>query len=202
MNRMARWLAVVAAALLCAGNPFFAGNALRADDALPSWSPAPELTGKLGSVEPIGAYRLRVPAGYAYQAVRGQIHSTLSGWVGPVRDDGTHPYLLVLIIPRADESDIHSAHEELIDRLHGVARMRIDWTHDPIENGVIGDYRFERCHWRGLSPDRKWKMSGVLYVAADTKNYIVIASHDLEPYAADSLGLAEAAAQTFARAAP
>ena len=194
--RRARLLGIVATAWLCVALP------LRAEDAVPTWSPAPEQVAKLGSAEPIGTYRLRVPTGYTPLAVHGQVHSKISAWVGPVRDDGTHPYLLMITEPRDEESDVRTVHDELIERLHGVAKMRIEWTHDAIESGVIGSYRFQRSHWQGLTPDRKWKVSGVLYVTADSRNYIVIASHDLEPYAGDSLPLAEAAAETFGKAVP
>jgi len=202
MTACARRFALVTALWLCATLPLCAALPLRADDAAPAWSPDPAQIAKLGSPEPIGAYRLRVPTGYTYLAVHGQIHSTINAWVGPVRDDGTHPYLLLLIVPRSEESDVGSVHDELIERLHGVAKMRIEWTHDPIERGNIGAYPFQRSHWQGLTPDRKWKVSGVLYVSADAANYIVIASHDLAPYAADSLPVAEAAAQTFEKALP
>src|SRR5438874_5854507 len=89
-----------------------------------SWSTDKARLGQLAPEVKMPGFRIRPPRGYALQR---QTHGTGQGfsWVGPVRKDGTRPYLMVLVLTSPPGETKQYTPEQAMDTLlAGVQRRR------------------------------------------------------------------------------
>jgi hypothetical protein len=169
--------------------------------AAPTWKPAPALLSRLDAPFTVGRFELRPPKGYVLQRQTGPAQTQALGWVGPARDNGVRPYLMLGIVTvPATEAGKHSVEQSLDKFLQSIQKSRgQDWKRNATEHGTVNGLPFVRARWSGSLPKSPFKVHGFNYVTLVKGQVIQLSSQDVEPDQREPLALAEAAALTFKR---
>jgi hypothetical protein len=164
---------------------------------LATWAPDRTLLSRLAPAVSLSGFQLRPPDGYTLQK---QVHGSgrIFTWIGPPRQDGTRPYLMVSVLtPPSGVRNRYTAEGALDMMLAGVQRRRVDWKRSAAEHGRVNGLEFVRSRWSGVERTTQQKMHGFSYVTVKGSTIIQISSQDVEPHEQSALRLAEAAALTF-----
>jgi hypothetical protein len=167
--------------------------------ALPVWSPDKAMVERLAPAVTVEGFQIQPPKGYRQQTTPGPGGSKGYAWVGETREDGTRPYLmLVVMTPPPGEAEKYTAPQVLEKFLAAIQRNRSDWKRSATEEGTVNGVRFARAQWNGTEVTTKRPMQGLMYVAFTGGRLIQISSQDVVPAPpGDPLAVAGAAALTF-----
>lgn len=171
---------------------------------LPEWRPDAAALAGLSEPTPIPGNpdcTIQPPKRYQWQQLEVKPGVPMSGarWASPARPDGQENRLLVMIGKRGAEVPSppdQFARNFLASREQQVGRLQIQ----PIEHGMINGLPFARARWTAEHPVAKVRTHGFVYFASPGQLDIMLDSQDQEPYHAETLRLAEAAALTFRHA--
>ena len=163
-----------------------------------TWEPNKALLNRLDSPQDIEEFQLNPPRNYTPHTRLGDYGSKATAWAGPLRRDGTRPQVMVLTVTLpAEEVKQYTLEQILYTFMERLSHRRQDWTRTSAEKGTINGLTFVRARWSGTDPNLGRKMHGFNYVTMVGDKVIQLSSQDVEPYAKESLDLAEASALTF-----
>lgn len=168
---------------------------------LAQWKPDADLLAQLQPEKTFGAFRLRLPVDYT---VEEQDMSTpkarITGYLakGPTRADGSFPVLMVIVGAAGPGFTTGSA-EHLLNG-NDVINGQPGLVKSDMQDGEAGGLQLVRQYFKYLlRPGSSRLLHGFQYATTDGQTDAVVAALDPEPYNADSLPLAEAAALTLHR---
>lgn len=169
---------------------------------LPAWKANAALTKQLGPAFDLGSYTVRPPRGYELAE---QKHSPLHAymWRGEVRQDGTAPGFVALIMtPPTRDAKVPPLEQMLEAYLRGERRNRADAKSSKPERGRVGELTLLRAYVSGIDTVHGYTVHGFAYVFSDGKAGYTLAGQDIEPYSAKTLPLLEAAALSLRNQSP
>ncbi|NQU23203.1 MAG: hypothetical protein HQ567_18140 [Candidatus Nealsonbacteria bacterium] len=169
---------------------------------LPTWSPGPDDIERLSPPVELSGFTIRPPRGF--KLVKDDLASSgLIFWRGPIRDDETYAYFMVIITTLSEEDSKLPLETILDDVVAGVRQRRREWTRTATERGNVNGLTFVRTRWSGVATSAARKglagrqMHGFVYLTVDDTNAVQILCHDVEPGHAKALKAGEAAALTI-----
>ncbi|MBP3953932.1 hypothetical protein J8F10_01270 [Gemmata sp. G18] len=164
----------------------------------PTTAPDPKLESKLAPYQDVSGFQIRPPEGYtAIPSPKSPPGTTMWGWAGTRRPDGTAPSLTVMVAtPPPGEAD-KSGEEFLNILLGGIQRRRTNWEQSAVETVAVNGLTMYRARWSGTDPGTGKAMRGFQYASKNGSQYIQIGSQDVDPGHEVDLALADAAALTL-----
>jgi hypothetical protein len=169
-----------------------------AETPLPDWKPDSALLDKLAEETELEGYLVRPPKGYAKTTPPGgPPGAKFTAWSGVARPDGTSPMFMIMVGSPPPKERLPSLNGFLTLMIDPVKQRHQNWSQTASERGTLNGLTFLRTRWSGTEPGKGWKMHGIMYVAIDGRNFIQLASQDLEPHHEQALKLGETAVQTF-----
>jgi len=166
------------------------------------WKPDADLLAQLQPEKSFGAFRLRLPVDYT---VEEQDMSTpkahITGYLakGPTRTDGSFPVMIVFVGVAAPGLSTGSA-EGLLNGNQAINGMP-GLVKTDMQDGEANGLQLVRQYFKYLlRPGSSRLEHGFQYASTDGQTDIIVAALDPEPYNAESLPVAEAAALTLHRA--
>jgi len=161
-------------------------------------TPDASMLEKLGDRQDIGFGSIRVPSDFTLGAQQTQGKATIYPFMGPRREDGTTPGILITTVKLGSTDKAHSLGVTLDKFLGGTKRQRAHWSESQLAIGMISDLEFAYKSWEGVEVSLDAPMKGIMYITyIDEKLMVAISSQDVQPIADETMPLAEAAIRTF-----
>lgn len=165
------------------------------------WKPDADLLAQLQPEKSFGAFRLRLPRDYTVEEQdMSTPKSRITGYLakGPTRTDGSFPVMIVFVGVAAPGLSTGSADgllngNQAINGMPGLVKSAF-------QDGEANGLQLVRQYFKYLlRPGSSRLEHGFQYASTDGQTDIIVAALDPEPYNADTLPLAEAAALTLHR---
>lgn len=145
-------------------------------------------------------FQLKLPEGYQLQTQEGPLNMKAMAWVGPPREDGVRPYVMITVmsLPAPPEGQEQIKAEAVLEKfLTGIKNRRQDWKQSPARKQEINGLTFLRADWEGIETKSELKMHGFNLATIDRQFVVQLSSQDVEPHHTKGLQLAEASIATF-----
>lgn len=166
---------------------------------LASWLPESSMESLLAAPEILEGVSIRPPTGYEGMIPPGAPPGVfVKGWRGEARPDNTSPSIQLNIFSPPATVTLPDADTAMRKMLNGIKRNRNNWTESEVTRGTIQGIEFLRATWSGESKQGGVPMRGVMYVTMQDDKVIQMSSQDVEPFAEETLKLAESSLRTFA----
>jgi hypothetical protein len=174
------------------------------DPELPVWEAEPALVDLLGPETPVpdaDVFRFRPPRGYAYgHESTGRL--SWHGWTGPVRDDGSRPWLGLTILEPAREGHrrpgVEDTLDQFLDDFKATQRSAFpEVAYTAVEKGQMHLLGALRTNLTLHNPTTGVTLRGFVYLVTDGPNRFVFVYRDQAPHDEASRKFAEASVLTL-----
>jgi hypothetical protein len=152
---------------------------------------------QLGENYEFHGHSLRMPKGYSAVPDTGTAKGTsIIGFVGPQRPDGTTPSMLVSVSDKERVDPSLNQDQQLARFLSAYEKNFKDWQTSTQSTVSINGTTFIKKSWKGKSTAINKEIRGITHVALTNGQLVQLTVQDVEPYF-DTIAVGEASLMTF-----